>query len=110
MVWQYSFELSQQIYQLTSQFPKEERFGLVDQMRRAAVSIMSNIAEGSARTKKEWLNFLRVAYGSASELQAQILLSKALSLASAERFLPSEASHGHTLRLLNCAIQKANYK
>jgi four helix bundle protein len=64
---------------MTAQFPAEERFGLVSQMRRAAVSIPSNIAEGAARnTHKEFVNFLYVAQGSASELETQMLISREL--------------------------------
>ena len=68
------------IYQVTSDFPKEELFGITSQMRRAAVSIPSNIAEGAARNStKEFNNFLSIALGSASELETQILISRNLN-------------------------------
>src|SRR5437016_8063113 len=74
-VWQKGIELAKLTYMLTAQFPTEERFGLVSQMRRAAVSIPSNIAEGAARnTRKEFTNFLYIAQGSASELETQLLI------------------------------------
>lgn len=64
---------------MTNQFPNEEKFGLVSQMRRAAVSIPSNIAEGAARiSRKEFSNFLHIAQGSASELETQILITRNL--------------------------------
>jgi four helix bundle protein len=64
---------------MTAEFPSEERFGLVSQMRRAAVSIPSNIAEGAARnTHKEFVNFLYIAQGSASEVETQMLISRDL--------------------------------
>jgi len=75
-VWKKSMDLVELIYSLTSQFPSDERFGLVSQMRRAAVSIPSNIAEGAARKgDKELIQFLMIAIGSFSELETQYLLS-----------------------------------
>ena len=79
VVWKRSLVFVTQIYRMTAQFPPEERFGLVSQMRRAAVSIPSNIAEGAARnTRKEFMNFLYIAQGSASELETQMLISREL--------------------------------
>ena len=79
-VWTNSINLVTMIYQVTSDFPKEELFGITSQMRRAAVSIPSNIAEGAARnSKKEFNNFLSIALGSASELETQILISRNLN-------------------------------
>ena len=71
--------LTQEVYALTSTFPKEELFGLSSQMRRAAVSVPSNIAEGSARNStKELIHFLSIATGSLSELDTQLELAKRL--------------------------------
>ena len=78
-VWKLSMELSRTIYRLTGSFPIEERFGLVSQMRRAAVSIPSNLAEGAARTSNnEFRNFLSIARSSLSELDTQLDLSQQL--------------------------------
>ena len=78
-VWQLSMELSRTIYRLTARYPSEERFGLVSQMRRAAVSIPSNIAEGAARSSRnEFRNFLSIARSSLSELDTQLDLSEQL--------------------------------
>ena len=75
-VWKKSMDLVELIYSLTSQFPSDEKFGLVSQMRRAAVSIPSNIAEGAARKgDKELIQFLMIAIGSLSELETQYLIS-----------------------------------
>ena len=75
-VWALSMELSRTVYRLTAAFPKDERFGLMSQMRRAAVSIPSNIAEGAARdSDNEFRNFLSSARGSLSELDTQLDLS-----------------------------------
>ncbi len=75
-VWQKSYELCLKIYRITAKFPKEERYGLTSQIRRAAVSVPSNIAEGYGRkTTPEYIRFLYIAYGSNCELETQILLS-----------------------------------
>jgi four helix bundle protein len=75
-VWKESMTLAKEVYRLTENFPKKEAFGLASQMRRAAVSIPSNIAEGAARnSNKEFIQFLYVSRGSLSELETQLLLS-----------------------------------
>jgi four helix bundle protein len=74
--WKLSMELVRNIYALTQAFPKDEMFGLTSQIRRAAVSIPSNIAEGAARTgTKEFAQFLNIARGSLSELETQLLIA-----------------------------------
>lgn len=79
IVWQRGIELTEEIYKLTGKFPKHETYGLSSQMRRAAVSIPSNIAEGQQRKNlKEFLQFLRISYGSAAELETQLLISRRL--------------------------------
>jgi four helix bundle protein len=79
IVWQKSILLVQEIYKVTSQFPQSELFGLTSQMRRAAVAIPSNIAEGKKRkTRRDFLQFLRIADGSAAELETQITIAKDL--------------------------------
>ncbi len=75
-VWQQSIEMVTSIYKMTMTFPKDEVFGLVSQMRRAAVSVPSNIAEGYARgSDREKLHFLRISSGSMSEIETQLMLS-----------------------------------
>ena len=72
-VWNRSMELAEKLYLLTEQFPREEQFGLISQIRRSAVSIPSNIAEGAARSSnKEFVQFLYVALGSLSETESPI--------------------------------------
>lgn len=79
IVWQKSFELTKDIYSLTKELPKDEQFGLISQIRRCAVSIPSNIAEGQQRNNvKEYRQFLGIARGSAAELSTQILLVREL--------------------------------
>jgi len=84
-VWKLSMELSRTVYRVTAGFPAEEKFGLVSQMRRAAVSIPSNLAEGAARSSdNEFRNFLSVARSSLSELDTQLDLSESLGLLAAD--------------------------
>ena len=76
IVWQKSFTLAKEVYAATHTFPSHELYGLTQQMRRAAISIASNIAEGYGRQySKEYKQFLSVAYGSLCELETQYLLS-----------------------------------
>ncbi len=74
--WQKSMEFAAMVYEITAEFPKEERYGIVSQMRRAAISIPSNIAEGHSRnTTGEFVQFLGIAKGSLAELETLILMS-----------------------------------
>ena len=78
-VWQNAMSLVRDVYTVTKAFPIEEQFGLISQLRRAAVSVPSNIAEGAARTsKREFAQFLSVARGSLAEVETQILIAKDL--------------------------------
>ncbi len=87
IVWQNSHELTKNIYSTTKHFPKEELFGLTSQMRRAAVSIPSNLAEGtSRRSQKEFSRFIEIAQGSAFELEYQLFLSLELGYLKNEAF------------------------
>ena len=82
-VWKVSMELVQSVYNETSSFPKHEIYGITSQIRRAVVSIPSNIAEGAARqTSKEFANFLHIAQGSLSELDTQLDIVKSLGFIS----------------------------
>ena len=86
-VWQEAMRLAGSTYRATAQLPREERFGLVMQMRRASVSIASNIAEGNARrSDREFVRFLRIAYGSACELQTQATICTEIGLADPTPF------------------------
>jgi four helix bundle protein len=78
-VWKNGIELGKKIYILTKDFPKEEIYTLTSQIRRSAISIPSNIAEGAVRnSKKEFIQFLYIALGSAAELETQLIVSKEL--------------------------------
>lgn len=83
--WQKSRELSKEIYGITRAFPQTEQFGLVSQMRRAAVSVSSNLAEGMSRsTAREQIRFVEIAYGSLMEVFCQVVLAGLLSAAEVE--------------------------
>ncbi len=78
-VWQGSIELAVEIYKLVSTFPQEEKFGLSHQIRKAAISVPSNIAEGAARnSNREYKQFLYISLGSLSELETQLMISELL--------------------------------
>jgi len=85
-VWQKSYKLCLHIYKVTNRFPKDEMYGLTSQIRRSAVSIPSNIAEGYGRkTTLEYVRFLYIAYGSVCELETQAMLSVDLGYVGKER-------------------------
>jgi four helix bundle protein len=84
-VWRVAVELAVEVYEVTKNFPKDELYGMTAQMRRAAVSIPSNIAEGAARQgDKEFVQFLHVALGSASELDTQLEIAMRVNLTTKE--------------------------
>lgn len=91
LVWQKSHRLTLDIYQLVRDFPKEEMFGLISQMKRASSSIPMNIAEGCGRnSEKDFARFLVISFGSANELEYQIILSidlKFISFEQGQKFL-----------------------
>lgn len=87
-VWKKSIELVKDIYLITRDYPQDEKFGIISQMRRAAVSIPSNIAEGNARmSSKEASRFIDIAIGSIAELDTQIIISKELGFIKEEKAL-----------------------
>lgn len=78
-IWKDGIDLVTNIYRLTKAFPDEEKFGLISQMRRSAVSVPSNIAEGAARNSdKEYIHFLYISLGSLAELETQLIISMKL--------------------------------
>jgi len=86
VVWQKSFALCKRIYRATKAFPADERFGLTSQLRRVAVSIPSNIAEGYGRaTTRDYVRFLWIANGSVAELETQLMLANELGLLSKDQ-------------------------
>lgn len=107
IVWQRSMELAKEIFRLTAKFPKSELYGMVFQIRKSAVSICSNIAEGYGRkSHKEYCQFLAIAYGSALELETQLLLSKDLGFTNQNEFSRSESLLLEVLKMLNSITRK----
>jgi four helix bundle protein len=87
-VWKLAMEIAKDVYIITKDFPSEEKFGLTSQVRRAAVSIASNIAEGAGRySDKEFAQFLSIASGSSFEVRTQLLLSEQLGFSSNENLI-----------------------
>ena len=110
-VWQKAYNLCIEIYKITKTFPKEELYGLTSQIRRAAVSVPSNIAEGYGRkTTPEYLRSLYIAYGSSCELETQILLSGDLGLMKAEALNKLQADLGEVERMLKALIKAVENK
>lgn len=110
-VWNEAIELSRHVYQLTAGFPKNEVFGLVSQMRRASVSVASNIAEGAARQGyKEFLQFLSIAAGSASELDTQLEISKRVGIGDEISLKRVQESTNKVSRMLQGLIRSVRAK
>ena len=86
LVWQKSVDLVDEVYGFTAQFPDFEKFGLANQLRRAAVSIPSNLAEGSVRGKKDFARFIRMARGSLAEVETQCLIASRRKFISQQQY------------------------
>jgi four helix bundle protein len=108
-VWQMSRELVKEIYQITSTFPNEEKFGLTSQLRRASVSVSSNIAEGSTRwSKKDQSRFYEIAFGSLIEVLNQMILSADLGFLPENRLIELRTRIDQISRMLNALYQSAH--
>lgn len=105
-VWQKSMEPVRAVYLLTDGFPKSELYGITSQIRRAAVSIPSNIAEGYHRNHRpEYIQFLRVSFGSAAELETQLGVAKGSGMNDEKSFKNAEDMLKEVLKMLNKLIQ-----
>ena len=103
--WKGGHKLALMVYNITRSFPKEELFGLTSQMRRSAVSIPSNIAEGRRRgRRKDFRNFLQTAFGSGAELETQVEIAKRLQYAHKDQYASVEELLGEIMRMLNRMI------
>ncbi len=109
IVWQKSMELVVVIYTLTEQFPKSEIYGLISQMRRCAVSIPSNIAEGRRRgSRKDYRQFLLIAYASGAELETQIEIVKRLPFGKGLDYTAANGLLNEVMRMLNKMTNELN--
>ena len=106
-VWQLAHELTLSVYEVSAGFPRSEVYGLSQQMRRSSASVPTNIAEGSARSDAEFQHFLRIALGSATELEYQFILSKDLGYITEETYSGLDARVGSVKRMLVTFIQRA---
>ena len=110
-VWQKSYQFCLDIYKLTKGFSKEERYGLTSQIRRSAVSVPSNIAEGYGRkSTPEYLRFLYIAYGSTCELETQVLLSGDLGYIKKNMYHSLHEDIGEIERILKSLINSLEIK
>ena len=107
IVWQKAVDLVIEVYKLTQIFPKEELYGLSQQMRRASVTIPSNIAEGYQRNHtKEYIQFLFIAKSSGSELETQLLIAQRLNFGNSDQQLKVENLLTEVLKMLSKLISK----
>ncbi len=107
IVWQKAKNVAVLVYTLTQDFPQEDLYGLTSQMRRAAVSVASNIAEGHGRgTKKESHYFLHVAYGSGAELETQFEIARELGRLKSGEYEAVLSTLDEVMRMLNTLIRK----
>lgn len=105
MVWQRSMDLVERIYEISAAFPRDERFGLTAQIRRAAVSVPSNIGEGSRRKKrKAFLNHLDIALGSQAEVEVQLEIAQRLRLLKMADYKQTQIAVEEIGRMLNGLI------
>jgi len=110
-VWQLAMDLAENVYTITKEFPREEIYGLTSQLRRAAVSIPSNIAEGQGRkSTKEFLQFLSIAYGSLCEVETQLLLSVRLGYVDSSRLENTDPLCQSVGRMLNGLMRSLRTK
>ncbi|OCA78119.1 four helix bundle protein [Chryseobacterium contaminans] len=105
LVWQKSIDFVTEIYRTKETFPKDEIYGLISQIRRAAVSIPSNIAEGnSRRSKPDYLQFLKISRGSCAEVETQLIISKNLKFLNEEDYLKLNQEIIEIAKMLNGLI------
>ncbi len=109
IAWQKAMDLVEQVYKVTKEFPKDEMYGLVSQMRRAAVSVPSNIAEGQCRSSKEFVHFLTIAHGSLSEMETQMTIASRLGYVQREQsdhFHQNASEVGRLIHGLSRSIER----
>jgi four helix bundle protein len=107
LVWQKSIALCEHIYNVTRKFPTNERYGLVSQMQRSVVAIPSNIAEGFRRGHTtEYIQFLRISYGSGAELETQLYITKKIGYINERIFVTLDKELEEVMKMLNVLIQR----
>ncbi len=107
LVWQKAMDLVEELYLLTEKFPKDELYGLMSQMQRAAVAIPSNIAEGYLRGhRKEYIQFLSISLASSAELETQILICKSLKKFNSLDFAKVDSLLNEVMKMLFVMIRR----
>jgi len=107
IVWQKAMDLVEMVYQATKEFPREELYGLTNQLRHAAVSVPSNIAEGHARSSTaEFRNFLSIARGSLAEVETQLLIAQRLNYINQQSLKPILSIQIEVNKMTNALISK----
>lgn len=107
LAWQKGIKLAKAVYELTANYPSDDRFGLTNQMRRCSISIPSNIAEGFGRgSDKELVQFLYISLGSSNELDTQLTVSYELSFITEERFKEIEKLNNEVNKMLQSLIYR----
>lgn len=100
-IWKDAALFAVEVYKMTKEFPKEEMYGLTDQLRRASVSMSSNIAEGSKRsTKKDFNSFLAIAHGSGAEAESQLFIAKELGYVGEKKYAELTTKLDEILRMI----------
>lgn len=111
IIWQKGIEIVKKIYVLTKQFPMQEKYGIISQMTRAAVSISANIAEGSSRdSDKDYARFLQLALGSAFELQTYLVIVKEMQWASDDEIIQVELILEEEIKMIHSFIKTLKAK
>jgi four helix bundle protein len=106
LVWNKAHDVALSVYALTQSFPRDERFGLVTQMRRSAVSIPANIAEGCGRSDPEFIRFLEISKGSANELDYQLHLSRELGFMTEVKYLEISGKILEVQKMVGSLVRK----
>lgn len=111
IIWQKGIEIVKKVYKTSGKFPSQEKYGIISQMTRAAVSISANIAEGSSRNSdKDYARFLQLALGSAFELQTYLVIVREMEWASSEELLQIESMLEEEIKMTHSFIKKLTTK
>lgn len=106
LVWQKSCDFTAKIYKITANFPQSEIYGLTSQLRRASVSVVSNLAEGSKRGRKEFCQFIKIAQGSGAEIEAQLIVSKNIGYIPEKDFVEITNDLDDIMKMLTGLLKK----
>ena len=106
LVWQMACDFTTKIYRITNSFPHNEIYGLTSQLRRASVSIASNLAEGSKRGKKEFCQFIKIAQGSGAETETQLIVAKNIGYIKQKEFTELTNELDSIMKMLTNLLKK----